>query len=57
MVVSEKYKGYQTPQSIIGYAVRKCYFYKLSLRDVSEMLLDRELVLIMEPSVNSVKAT
>ncbi len=29
------------PKSIIGYAVRHYYRYKLSLRDVSEMLLER----------------
>lgn len=36
-----KYKGYRTPASIIGYAVRRYYRYKLSLRDISEMLLER----------------
>jgi putative transposase len=39
--MSEKYKGYRTPKSIIGYAVRHYYRFKLSLRDVSEMLLKR----------------
>jgi len=48
MVVSEKYKGYRTPKSIIGYAVRKYYRYKLSLRDVSEMLLERGLEVTYE---------
>jgi putative transposase len=41
MVVSDKYQGYRIPKSIIGYAVRKYYRYKLSIRDVSEMLLER----------------
>ncbi len=39
--MTEKYKGYRAPKSIIGYAVRHYYRYKLSLRDVSEMLLER----------------
>jgi putative transposase len=37
----EHYKGYRLPKSIIGYAVRLYYRYKLSLRDVSELLLER----------------
>lgn len=41
MADSDKYRGYRTPKSIIGYAVRRYYRYKLSLRDVSEMLLER----------------
>jgi putative transposase len=43
MDISDKYKGYRTPKSIIGYAVRNYYRYKLSLRDISEMLLNRGL--------------
>lgn len=37
----EKYKGYRFPKSIIGFAVRYYYRYKLSLRDMSEIMLDR----------------
>jgi transposase-like protein len=39
--MTEKYKGYRMPKSIIGYAVRQYHRYKLILRDVSEMLLER----------------
>ncbi|AIK97199.1 IS6 family transposase [Candidatus Odyssella acanthamoebae] len=39
--MNERYKGYRMPKSIIGYAVRRYYRFKLSLRDVSEMLLER----------------
>jgi putative transposase len=39
--MADKYKGYRMPKNIIGYAVRLYYRYKLSLRDVSEMLLER----------------
>lgn len=41
--MEDKYKGYRTPKIIIGYIVKKYYRYKLSLRDVSEMLLERGL--------------
>ncbi len=39
--MTDRYKGYRTPKSIIGYAVRRYYRFKLSLRDISEMLLER----------------
>ena len=39
--MANNYKGYRVPKSIIGFAVRYYYRYKLSLRDVSEILLDR----------------
>lgn len=39
-----KYKGYRTPASIIGYAVRRYYRYKLSLRDISEMWVVADLL-------------
>lgn len=39
--MSDHYKGYRTPKSIIGYTVRLYYRYKLSLRDISELLLER----------------
>lgn len=37
----DHYKGYRMPKSIIGFAVRYYHRYKLSLRDVSELLSDR----------------
>ena len=43
-----KYKGYRTPASIIGYSVRRYYRYKLSLRDISEMLLERGITVTYE---------
>jgi putative transposase len=39
--MTDRYKGYRMPKSIIGYAIRRYYRFKLSLRDVSEMLLER----------------
>ena len=39
--MSDRYKGYRLPKSIIGYAVRLYFRYKLSLRDVSEILIER----------------
>ena len=39
--MSDHYKGYRLPKSIIGYAVRLYFRYKLSLRDVSEILIER----------------
>jgi putative transposase len=39
--MTDRYKGYRTLKSIIGYAVRRYYQFKLSLRDVSEMFLER----------------
>ncbi|MGV8949283.1 MAG: IS6 family transposase [Candidatus Paracaedibacter sp.] len=39
--MTDRYKGYRMPKSIIGYAVRRYYRFKLSLRDISEMLLER----------------
>ena len=39
--MTDHYKGYRVPKSIIGFAVRYYFRYKLSLRDVSELLLDR----------------
>lgn len=41
--MSGKFKGYRMTKSIIEYAVRRYYRYKLSLRDVSEMLLERSI--------------
>lgn len=37
----DHYKGYRMPKSVIGFAVRYYHRYKLSLRDVSELLIDR----------------
>lgn len=41
--MSEHYKGYRIPKSLIGFAVRYYYRYKLSLRDVRDIMLDRGL--------------
>jgi len=43
--MSDRYKGYRMPKSIIGYAVRHYY---LSLRDISEMLLERGIEISYE---------
>ncbi|MBW8309949.1 MAG: IS6 family transposase [Candidatus Paracaedibacteraceae bacterium] len=39
--MAERYKGYRLPKAIIGYVVRLYFRYKLSLRDISELLLER----------------
>ncbi len=39
----DPYKGYRLSKSVIGFAVRYYYRYKISLRDLSEMLEDRGL--------------
>jgi putative transposase len=39
--VSGSYKEYKYPKVIIGHAVKYYYRYKLSLRDISELMLDR----------------
>ena len=46
--MADKYKGYRVPKSIIGYAVRQYHRYKLSLRDVSEMLLEQGIEVTYE---------
>lgn len=46
--MSEKYKGYRIPKTLIGYAVRLYFRYKLSLRDVSELLMERGLTVTYE---------
>jgi putative transposase len=43
LTMSEHYKGYRIPKSLIGFAVRYYYRYKLSLRDVRDIMLDRGL--------------
>jgi len=37
----DKYKGYRYPKSVVGYAVRLYHRYKLSFRDVRDILLER----------------
>ncbi len=37
----DKYKGYRYPKSVVGYAVRFYHRYKLSFRDVRDILLER----------------
>ncbi len=46
--MSELYKGYRLPKAVIGYAVRLYFHYKLSLRDISELLLERGIQVIYE---------
>lgn len=46
--MDEKYKGYRIPKALIGYAVRLYFRYKLSLRDVSELLIERGLIVTYE---------
>jgi len=46
--MTDRYKGYRMPKSIIGYAIRRYYRFKLSLRDVSEMLLERGIEVTYE---------
>jgi len=46
--MDEKYKGYRIPKILIGYAVRLYFRYKLSLRDVSELLIERGLTVTYE---------
>ena len=41
--MSENYKGYRVPKVLIGYAVRYYLRYKLSLRDVRDIMFDRGL--------------
>lgn len=46
--MGEKYKGYRIPKALIGYAVRLYFRYKLSLRDISELLMERGLTVTYE---------
>ncbi len=46
--MSERYKGYRIPKVVIGYAVRLYFRYKLSLRDVSELLIERGVCVTYE---------
>lgn len=46
--MNEKYKGYRTPKALIGYAVHLYFRYKLSLRDVSDLLIERGLTVTYE---------
>jgi putative transposase len=39
--MSSHYKGYRLLKSVIGYTVSLYHRYKLSLRDVSELLIER----------------
>jgi putative transposase len=41
VAMRDHYKGYRMPKSVIDFAVRYYHRYKLSLRDVSELLHDR----------------
>ena len=44
----DHYKGYRVPKSIIGFAVRYYYRYRISLRNLSEMLQDRGVFVTYE---------
>ena len=46
--MSESYKRYRHPKSVIGYAVRLYLRYCLSYRDVQEILLERGIELTYE---------
>jgi len=46
--MSEAYKGYRYPRIIIGQAVKYYHRYKLSLRDLSELMLDRGIEVTYE---------
>jgi putative transposase len=37
------YKGYRLPKSVISFAVPYYYRYKIRLKELSEMLQDRDL--------------
>jgi len=41
--MSEDYKEYPIPKSLIGFAVRYYYRHKLRLRDVRDIMFDRSL--------------
>lgn len=55
--MSESYKGYRTPKIIIGYAIRRYYRLKLSLRDINEMLLERDIKVSYETNLKYYKLT
>jgi putative transposase len=44
----ERYVGYRYPKSVIGYAVFLYHRFRLSLRDVSELLAERGVVVTYE---------
>lgn len=44
----DHYKGYRMPKAVIGFAVKYYLRYKLSLRDISEILLDRGIEISYE---------
>ena len=46
--MSQTYKGYRYPKSVIGYAVRLYLRYCLSYRDVQELLLERGIEVTYE---------
>lgn len=41
--MSDYYKGYRVPKSLIGFAIRYYLHYKLSLRDARDIMIDRGL--------------
>ena len=46
--MSDRYVGYRYPKSVIGYAVFLYHRFRLSLRDISELLAERGIVVTYE---------
>jgi putative transposase len=46
--MTERYVGYRYPKSVIGYAVFLYHRFRLSLRDVSELLAERGIIVTYE---------
>jgi putative transposase len=46
--MSDRYVGYRYPKSVIGYAVFLYHRFRLSLRDVSELLAERGITVTYE---------
>ena len=46
--MTEHYTGYRYPKPVIGYAVFLDHHFRLSLRDVSELLAGRDVVVAYE---------
>ena len=46
--MSDRYSGYRYPKAIIGYIVFLYHRFKLSLRDIQELLLERGIAVTYE---------
>lgn len=55
VAMRDHYKGYRMPKSVIGFAVRYYHPYKLSLRDASELLMDRGIEVTYETIRNWIR--